>query len=52
MFEPDDPDLAEQVVTSQKSKVTGVWANSDSYQLISAGSDQKFGTDDDVTNFK
>jgi type II secretory pathway pseudopilin PulG len=52
MDDPDDPNDAEQVVSSQKSSVTGVWANADSYQLISAGSDRKFGTTDDVTNFK
>ena len=52
MAETDDPNDMEQAVSAQKSKVTGVWANADSYQLISAGPDQKFGTDDDVKNFK
>ncbi len=41
-----------QNVESRLSEVTGVHANSDSYQLISAGADQKFGTEDDITNFK
>ncbi len=50
--EPDDPSDPEQIVSAQKSSVTGVWANPDTFQLISAGSDKKFGTDDDVTNFK
>jgi prepilin-type N-terminal cleavage/methylation domain-containing protein len=49
--EPDDPADTDQQVTASKSGVTGVWANPDSYQLISAGSDKKFGTDDDITNF-
>ena len=49
--EPDTPADSDQQVTASKSGVTGVWANPDSYQLISAGSDKKFGTDDDVTNF-
>ncbi len=49
--EPLDPSDAEQSVSAQKSKITGAWANADSFQLISAGSDQKFGTEDDVTNF-
>lgn len=49
---PDDSQDADQVVSSRKSTVTGVWANPDSYQLISAGTDRRFGTDDDVTNFQ
>lgn len=49
--DPNDPDDPEQVVTAQKSEVTGVWAKPDKYQLISAGADRTFGTEDDVTNF-
>ena len=49
---PDDTQDNEQVVSSRKSTVTGVWANPDSFQLISAGTDRRFGTDDDVTNFQ
>ena len=52
MGEVFDPSAEEQVVTAQKSAVTGVTANADSYQLISAGEDRTFGTEDDVTNFK
>jgi prepilin-type N-terminal cleavage/methylation domain-containing protein len=33
------------------SDVTGVYANADTYQLISAGPDEEFGTEDDITNF-
>src|SRR5262249_31616638 len=46
--EGDDP---EQEVTAYQSKKTGTYANPDSYQIISAGPDQVFGTDDDVANF-
>jgi hypothetical protein len=50
MENPDKPDNAEQTVSAVQSKVTGAWVNPDSYQLISAGPDRIFGTDDDVTN--
>jgi len=52
MAECDDPADSEQVVSSHKSAVTGVWANPDTFQLVSAGADRRFGTEDDVTNFK
>lgn len=52
MGDPADPNDPEQKVTAQKSTVTGGWANADRYQLISAGPDRLFGTEDDVTNFK
>jgi len=40
-----------QTVEARVSDLTEVFANADSYQLISAGSDEEFGTEDDVTNF-
>jgi len=46
--EGEDP---EQSVKAYQSKKTGTYANPDSYQIISAGPDRIFGTDDDVTNF-
>jgi prepilin-type N-terminal cleavage/methylation domain-containing protein len=52
MGEDAEPADADQVITAQKSGKTQIWARPDAYQLISAGSDHKFGTDDDVTNFK
>ncbi len=51
MADPADPNDPEQRVTARKSEKTGGWANADRYQLISAGSDRIFGTEDDVTNF-
>lgn len=51
MAEPADPNDPEQRVTAQKSQKTGGWANADRFQLISAGTDGLFGTEDDVTNF-
>ena len=33
-------------------ELTGVYANAQSYQLISAGPDEEFGTEDDITNFE
>jgi len=52
MADPADPNDPEQKASAQKSKVTGSYANSDTFQLISAGTDRIFGTEDDVTNFK
>jgi prepilin-type N-terminal cleavage/methylation domain-containing protein len=45
-----DPENADQDVSARQSKTTGTWVNPDGYQLISAGPDRIFGTDDDVTN--
>lgn len=52
MGDPEDPNDPDQQVSPMKSSVTGGWANADTYQLISAGTDRRFGTEDDVTNFK
>ena len=47
----DGSDEPIQTVSSRVSEKTGVPANPDTYQLISAGVDQIFGTEDDMTNF-
>jgi prepilin-type N-terminal cleavage/methylation domain-containing protein len=51
LAEPAEGEEAEQAVTPWQSKKTGTFANPDSFQIISAGPDRIFGTDDDVTNF-
>jgi prepilin-type N-terminal cleavage/methylation domain-containing protein len=53
LMDPEDgaQEYPQQTVEAAVSEVTGVFANADSYQLVSAGSDGLFGTDDDVTNF-
>ena len=51
MAEAAEGEDAEQAVTPWQSKKTGTFANPDSYQIISAGTDRIFGTEDDVTNF-
>lgn len=48
MGDPPDPEHAEQAVAAAKSKVTGGFASPDKYQLISAGPDRLFGTEDDI----
>lgn len=50
MGDPANPNDPEQRVTARKSEVTGGFANADRFQLISAGPDRLFGTEDDVTN--
>ena len=47
----DEQEVPEQVVEAAMNEETGIWANADSFQLISAGPDQIFNTEDDVTNF-
>lgn len=51
LADPADENNAEQLVSARKSSKTGGYANADRYQLISAGPDRLFGTEDDVTNF-
>jgi hypothetical protein len=41
----------ETVVTARKDPVTGLYYNPDRYQLISAGLDGVFGTEDDIGNW-
>lgn len=38
-------------VPARKSEVTGQWAELTKFQLLSAGPDEEFGTDDDVTSW-
>jgi prepilin-type N-terminal cleavage/methylation domain-containing protein len=50
-----DPDTGEEVessVVALKSDKTGRWAKPRGVQLISAGADGRFGTEDDLTNFR
>ncbi len=49
-FSASDP-LGDRFVDARTSEVTGIHANPDTYQLISAGPDEEFGTDDDICNF-
>jgi len=45
-------ELPEQDVSAVRNPETGIWFNADSYQIISAGSDEMYGTEDDITNFQ
>lgn len=42
----------ENEVSARKHPITGRWANRQSFQILSAGIDGIFGTDDDLGNFK
>lgn len=42
----------ETEVQARKSPKTGRWANRQTFQLISAGADGRFGTEDDLGNFE
>lgn len=42
----------ENEVQARKSPKTGRWANRQTFQLISAGQDGRFGTEDDLGNFE
>lgn len=49
---PDDADGEEEsTVRAVKNPVTGQYFHHDRFQLISAGGDGRFGTDDDIANF-
>jgi prepilin-type N-terminal cleavage/methylation domain-containing protein len=48
----DDEAAAESVVRAVRDSVTGRYAQHDRFQLISAGSDGVFGTEDDIHNFE
>ncbi|MBL8861303.1 MAG: prepilin-type N-terminal cleavage/methylation domain-containing protein [Planctomycetes bacterium] len=50
---PADADAeAQGVARAAKNSVTGRWHNHDRFQLLSAGSDGVFGTEDDLGNFE
>jgi len=44
-------DLWEQEVRARQDQRTGAWENEGGFQLISAGPDGAFGTEDDIANF-
>jgi prepilin-type N-terminal cleavage/methylation domain-containing protein len=46
---PDTGVEEESAFRARPSKKTGLFINSDSFQLVSAGADGRFGTEDDVT---
>jgi prepilin-type N-terminal cleavage/methylation domain-containing protein len=45
-------EAVETEISARKSAKTGNWVNPHSFQLISAGPDAKFGTEDDIGNFE
>jgi prepilin-type N-terminal cleavage/methylation domain-containing protein len=54
-YSTSDPTTGEPIesnVTARMSSKTKSYANPTRYQLISAGQDGQFGTEDDITNFK
>ena len=51
-FEPESPDASESVPVAFKNKTTGQYFSAQGFQLISAGPDGRFGTDDDITTFE
>lgn len=51
-FDNQTGEEVENLVTARKHPTTGRWANRQSFQLISAGMDGRFGTDDDLGNFE
>lgn len=51
-YDGDTGEPVESDVVARRHPVTGRWANHQKFQLISAGLDGLFGTDDDICNFK
>lgn len=51
-FDNETGEEVETLVEARKHPTTGRWANRRSFQLISAGIDGVFGTEDDLANFK
>ncbi|MCC6408270.1 MAG: prepilin-type N-terminal cleavage/methylation domain-containing protein [Planctomycetes bacterium] len=49
--QPDTGEALESELTARKSTKTGNWFNPQTFQLISAGPDALFGTEDDIGNF-
>lgn len=49
--DPENGDVSEQKVRPRKNPVTGDWYEPTSYQLVSAGEDGEFGTEDDITSY-
>ncbi len=48
----DADEAGESAVKARMNPVTRTWFHPDRFQLISAGSDGEFGTDDDIGNFE
>ncbi len=51
-YDPDTGEEVESSVVARKSDKTGRWAKPRGVQIISAGADGRFGTEDDLTNFQ
>lgn len=49
--DPETGELLESTAVARRSGRTGDWANRRTFQLLSAGPDGRFGTEDDITNF-
>lgn len=45
-------EMEEQPAKAWMNPATKTWANSTTFQIVSAGQDAQFGTSDDITNFK
>ncbi len=53
VVQPNDADGSEEsTIRALKNPVTGQYFQHDKFQLISAGADGVFGTEDDITNFE
>ncbi len=50
--DPETGELLETTAVARRSERTGDWANRRTFQLLSAGPDGRFGTEDDITNFE
>ncbi|HEX9795157.1 MAG TPA: prepilin-type N-terminal cleavage/methylation domain-containing protein [Planctomycetota bacterium] len=47
-----EEELMQQRATARKQSTTGLWMNNQTFQLLSAGEDGLFGTEDDLGNFR
>lgn len=52
ILDPETGNKVDEPVKALMNPQTKLYANSHTFQLISAGLDGKFGTDDDIANFK
>ena len=51
-FDGETGEMLEELVSARKNEKTGTFYNRTSVQLISAGPDGRFGTDDDIGNWE
>jgi prepilin-type N-terminal cleavage/methylation domain-containing protein len=51
-LDPETGELLETQVTAEKNAATGRYHNPHTFQLLSAGPDGHFGTDDDIANYE